>query len=72
MKSQKNKQREAIANKAWYQANREHALKTSKAYQENNKEKVKAYQREYRRKRYASDPQYRLAQTFSRILPMLW
>lgn len=62
-KSLKQKQKDKINNKAWYQANREHSLQQAKKYQELNKEKVQAYQREYRKKRYAEDPQYRIAQT---------
>ena len=61
MKSQKTKLREAETNKAWYQANRNHALSKSKEYQAANKDKVKAYQRAYRLKRYSEDAQYRLA-----------
>ena len=61
MKSQKTKLKEAITNKAWYLANRSHAIKQSQQYQAANRDKVKAYQREYRKKRYAKDPQYRLA-----------
>lgn len=61
MKSQKTKLKESETNKAWYKANRDHAIKQSKKYKTENKDKVKAYQKAYRRNRYATDPQYKLA-----------
>ena len=45
--------------RAWYAANRESVLEQKKAYFQENKAKIREYQRDYVRDRYHTDPEFR-------------
>ncbi|HEY3673195.1 MAG TPA: endonuclease VII domain-containing protein [Acidimicrobiia bacterium] len=53
-----------IRQRAWYQANRDHAIAEVKRWQQENKEQLHAYRREYRKRRKVEERDAYLGRTF--------
>jgi Autographiviridae endonuclease VII len=50
--------------RAWYEANRDHAIAEVKRWQQENKERLHAYRRDYRKRRKEADRDSHLRRTF--------
>jgi len=57
---EKNREKRNAEKKAWYQANKAHKLQKDKEYREADPERHKRMQNEYWKKRYHTDPNYKL------------
>ena len=59
---EENKEKIGESKKKWYEENREEILETKKKYYEENRDSIIAKNTEYKRKRYHTDPCYKLRQ----------